>query len=152
MCRFQDLVLNTLDKYSRCVVTVTLLYQYSFLYLPLLFSVPKIKRLLANQNCLAVTVIVGSKPVTEIVLGSKPVTVIVLGSKPVTVIVLGSKPVTIIVCGKPVASTFANWDITLLPRPDQGGVGQSPGNSLTLLSHKNVKTNHCDWGLAGSAS
>ena len=132
MCRFQDLVLNTLDNYSRCVVTVTVLYQYSFLYLPLLFSVPKIKRLLANQNCLAVTVIVGSKPVT--------------------VIVLGSKPVTVIVCGKPVASTFANRDITLFPRPDQGGVGQSPGNSLTLLSHKNVKTNHCDWGLAGSAS
>ena len=118
MCRFQDLVLNTLDKYSRCVVTVTLLFQYSFLYLPLLFSVPKIKRLLANQNCLAVTVIVGSKPVT--------------------VIVLGSKPVTVIVCGKPVASTFANRDITLFPRPDQGGVGQSQGNSLILLSHKNV--------------
>ena len=132
MCRFQDLVLNTLDKYSRCVVTVTLLFQYSFLYLPLLFSVPKIKRLLANQNCLAVTVIVGSKPVT--------------------VIVLGSKPVTVIVCGKPVASTFANRDITLFPRPDQGDVGQSTGNLLTLLSHKNVKTNHCDWGLAGSAS
>ena len=118
MCRFQDLVLNTLDNYSRCVVTVTLLYQYSFLYLPLLFSVPKIKRLLANQNCLAVTVIVGSKPVT--------------------VIVLGSKPVTVIVCSKPVTGIFANRDITLFPRPDQIGVGKSPGNSLILLSHKNV--------------
>ena len=108
MCRFQDLVLNTLDKYSRCVVTVTLLYQYSFLYLPLLFSVPKIKRLSASRNSFAVIVIVGSEPVT------------------------------LIVCGKPVASTFANRDITLFPRPDQGGVGQSPGNSLILLSHKNV--------------
>ena len=125
MCRFQDLVLNTLDNYSRCVVTVTVLYQYSFLYLPLLFSVPKIKRLLASQSCVAVSV------------GSKPVTVIVCG-KPVTVIVLGSKPVTVIECGKPVASTFANRDITLFPRPDQGGVGQSPRNSLILLSHKNV--------------
>ena len=108
MCRFQDLVLNTLDNYSRCVVTVTVLYQYYFLYLPLLFSVPKIKRLLANQNCLAVTVIVGSKPVT------------------------------VIVCSKPVTGIFANRDITLFQRPDQGGVGQSLGNSLILLSLKNV--------------